>query len=61
LAYNFPKINFSPVKTTLTSKSGFFGRTVWNRTRIGSWLPPLSKDNPELRRFIEANGWEMYG
>jgi hypothetical protein len=29
----------------------------WHREPVGLWLPPLSVDNPELRRFLEANGW----
>ena len=33
---------------------------VWKRTYLGSWLPPLSNDTPELRQFIMDNGWEMY-
>jgi len=33
---------------------------VWKRTYIGNWLPPLSKNTPELRQFIAANNWEMY-
>jgi len=34
---------------------------VWKRTYLGNWLPPLSKSTPELRQFISANGWEVYG
>ena len=33
---------------------------IWKRTYLGSWLPPLSKDTPELKEFIVANGWEMF-
>jgi hypothetical protein len=29
----------------------------WDRTRIGPWLPPLSRDNPELQDFLRAQGW----
>jgi len=29
----------------------------WKRTRIGTWLPPLSADDERLRRFLEAHGW----
>jgi hypothetical protein len=29
----------------------------WKRERVGPWLPPLSADQPELRRFLEAHGW----
>lgn len=32
-------------------------RTWWQRERLGLWLPPLSTDNPGLRRFIQAAGW----
>jgi hypothetical protein len=30
------------------------GREVWRRKLIGSWLPPLSTDDPRLRRFLSA-------
>jgi hypothetical protein len=30
----------------------------WDRRLAGSWLPPLSADDPRLRRFLSANGWE---
>jgi len=36
------------------------GDAVWKRTYLGSWLPPLSKETPELQQFIVANGWEMF-
>ena len=29
----------------------------WERTLIGEWLPPLTADDPRLRRFLEAYGW----
>ena len=29
----------------------------WNRERLGLWLPPLSADDPELRRFLAAYDW----
>jgi len=29
----------------------------WDRTRLGPWLPPLSRDSPELRAFIARQGW----
>jgi len=29
----------------------------WTRTPLGDWLPPLSADDPRLRRFLEAYGW----
>lgn len=29
----------------------------WKRERVGPWLPPLSTDQPELHRFLEAHGW----
>ncbi|MCB9579651.1 MAG: lipase maturation factor family protein [Polyangiaceae bacterium] len=31
--------------------------TVWTRQRVGEWLPPLSKGDPRLTRFLEMNGW----
>lgn len=29
----------------------------WKRERIGAWLPPLSVDQPELRGFLQSQGW----
>jgi hypothetical protein len=29
----------------------------WLRTRLGSWLPPLDRDDPRLRDLLEAQGW----
>ncbi len=29
----------------------------WRRTPAGDWLPPLSADDPRLRRFLAARGW----
>jgi len=29
----------------------------WNRDVLGSWLPPLSVDDPQLKRFLAAYGW----
>jgi hypothetical protein len=29
----------------------------WTRERLGLWLPPLSADDPGLRRFLAAEGW----
>jgi hypothetical protein len=29
----------------------------WTRTLLGDWLPPLSKDDPRLLRFLSAYGW----
>lgn len=33
---------------------------VWERQRIGEWLPPLSVDTPGLRGFISGNRWNTY-
>ena len=30
----------------------------WTRELLGSWLPPLSADDPRLRRFLKQAGWE---
>ena len=30
----------------------------WERKRAGTWLPPLSADNPRLREFLAAYGWK---
>ena len=32
-------------------------RHWWRRERIGSWIPPLSADDPRLREFLSAAGW----
>jgi hypothetical protein len=32
-------------------------REVWQRAELGPWLPPLSRDEPGLRAFIEGHGW----
>jgi len=29
----------------------------WEREKLGLWLPPLSADDPELRRLLTAYGW----
>jgi hypothetical protein len=29
----------------------------WNRVQIGPWLPPLSVDDVQFRRFLAAYGW----
>ena len=29
----------------------------WKRSRLGSWLPPLSADDGRLRSFLSARGW----
>jgi hypothetical protein len=29
----------------------------WKRTLVSEWLPPLSADDPRLRRFLAAHGW----
>jgi len=29
----------------------------WRRTLLGTWIPPLSADDPRLRRFLAAHGW----
>ena len=34
------------------------GEGVWKRELLGTWLPPLSKDTPELQQFIQANDWD---
>jgi hypothetical protein len=32
-------------------------RIWWERTRLEPWLPPLSLETPELRMFLENEGW----
>jgi hypothetical protein len=31
----------------------------WTRELVGSWLPPLSTEDPRLRRFLQQAGWEQ--
>jgi hypothetical protein len=38
--------------------NGPFAKGWWTRERVGSWLPPLSRDNENLRRYIESRGWD---
>src|SRR5438093_1493001 len=33
------------------------GGLWWKRTLLHEWLPPLSAEDPRLRRFLEAYGW----
>jgi hypothetical protein len=33
----------------------------WKRTLVGTWLPPLSADDPRLKRFLEHYGWDTEG
>jgi hypothetical protein len=33
--------------------------TWWGRERLGPWLPPLDRDNPELRDYLRASGWDQ--
>jgi hypothetical protein len=33
------------------------GKLRWQRTRLGPWLPPLERDNPELREYLTNEGW----
>ncbi|HET6204091.1 MAG TPA: lipase maturation factor family protein [Planctomycetota bacterium] len=34
----------------------FRGGPYWERARIGSWLPPMSTDDPRIREFLGARG-----
>ena len=29
----------------------------WQRTRLGPWLPPLARDNPDLQNYLRQQGW----
>ncbi|HEU4401922.1 MAG TPA: lipase maturation factor family protein [Candidatus Polarisedimenticolia bacterium] len=33
------------------------GGAWWRRTLLGTWIPPLSADDPPLLRFLAAHGW----
>jgi hypothetical protein len=35
--------------------------TWWRRQRLGTWLPPLSRDDPRLRDYLRAGGWAGAG
>jgi hypothetical protein len=45
----FYRYQFAPLKNP--------GGAWWNRTRLGTWLPPLSAEDPVLRRFLTSYGW----
>jgi hypothetical protein len=45
----FYRYEFAP----LGDPDGFW----WRRSLMGIWLPPLSADDPRLRRFLGAYGW----
>ncbi len=32
----------------------------WERTALGPWLPPLSADDPRLRRLLDRFGWASF-
>lgn len=32
----------------------------WHRERVASYLPPVSLDDPGLRRFLEMRGWDVH-
>ena len=32
-------------------------RASWERTWLGPWLPALSRDQPDLRRYLRRRGW----
>jgi hypothetical protein len=34
------------------------GSAWWRRTRIEEYLPPLSRDNPQVLRYLQRYGWE---
>jgi hypothetical protein len=33
-------------------------RLWWKRERLGTWLPPLSLETPELKQLIERAHWQ---
>jgi hypothetical protein len=39
------------------TRPGTPGDAYWKRTLLGDWLPPLSADDPRLRRFLAVHGW----
>lgn len=39
------------------ARPGEAGGAWWKRSKVGLWLPPLSVDEPEFRRVLEAKGW----
>ena len=47
---DYYRYSFAP----LGDKSG----AVWNRTYVGTWIPPLSKSNKNLQEYINAYGWK---
>lgn len=37
--------------------AGPFEDVVWHRTRVGSYIRPVGRDDPELRDFLMSHGW----
>jgi hypothetical protein len=37
---------------------GETGGAWWRRTRVGEYLPPLSRDDPQLLRYLRRYGWD---
>jgi hypothetical protein len=33
------------------------GKVWWQRTRLGPWLPPLGRDDPDLQNYVREQGW----
>jgi len=41
------------------AKPGDLTGPWWERRLVGTWLPPLSSDDPRLRQFLTAYGWQV--
>jgi hypothetical protein len=39
------------------ARRGEGGGAWWTRELLGDWLPPLSREDPRLRRFLILQGW----
>ncbi len=39
------------------TRPGEEARGPWRRVHVGSWLPPLCRDDPELVEFLRTHGW----
>jgi hypothetical protein len=47
------RYRFAPPGSPRGESSGAW----WERTLLGEWLPPLARDDPDLRRILAVYGW----
>jgi hypothetical protein len=39
------------------ARPGNVEKVYWTREEMGTWLPPLSADSPELVNIVQQEGW----